>query len=76
MSGPNEDTPLPRQDRERPAVGDCIGCRVVGGIFGVAGSGFLASHLLQTPTPMGAHRYGIIGASGAVFMMGMYRAFF
>ena len=59
------------------AVGqhDCMGCRLTGGIFGVFGSAFMASALLQTPAPTGAHRAGIIVVAGATFAFGMFRAF-
>ena len=54
---------------------DCMGCRLTGGLFGVFGSAFMASALLQTPTPTGAHRAGIIVVAGATFAFGMFRAF-
>ena len=57
------------------AASDCMGCRVVGGLFGVFGSAFMASALLQTPSPVGSHRVGIIAAAGTVLAFGMYRAF-
>lgn len=56
------------------AIGDCMGCRLTGLLFGTVGSLYLGSHLLSTPPPIGAHRLGIILASGAVLSLGLYRA--
>jgi len=55
---------------------DCLGCRVLGCLFGVGGGGYLASGLLASPPPKGAHRAGIIIAAGSMFVFGMYRALF
>jgi hypothetical protein len=60
--------------KEGKALGDCMGCRLTGLLFGTVGSMYMGSHLLSTPPPTGAHRLGIILAAGAVFSLGMYRA--
>mmetsp|Transcript_4431 Transcript_4431/g.10273 ORF Transcript_4431/g.10273 Transcript_4431/m.10273 type:complete len:90 (+) Transcript_4431:216-485(+) len=71
--------PLPQQTAT-PATGrqgqdaDCMGCRMMGGLFGVGGSLYLASALLQSPAPAGAHRAGIVLASGMMFAFGVARA--
>ncbi len=54
---------------------DCLGCRITGGLFGIGGGGFIASRLLEEPPPRGAHRAALVAMAGAVFCMGMYRAF-
>lgn len=54
---------------------DCLGCRALGCLFGVGGGGYLASALLRDPPPKSAaHRYSIVAAATAMFVMGMYRA--
>lgn len=55
---------------------DCMGCRMLGAMFGVVGGAYIGSTLLHTPPPVGAHRLGIIFAAGTTFGLGMYRAFF
>ena len=64
----------PAMPREDGKGSDCLGCRVTGGLFGLFGSAFIASALLQNPSPRGAHRAGIIAAAGTMFLFGMYRA--
>lgn len=54
---------------------DCMGCRITGGLFGVGGAGYMASHLLSDPPPKGSHRISIMIAASTIFAMGMYRAF-
>ena len=62
--------------RPRTSQQDCMGCRVLGGMFGVGGGAYLLTGLLLTPTPPAAHRYGIMVAAGSMFVAGMYRTFF
>ena len=66
----------PREAREEDGKGsgDCLGCRITGGLFGIFGSAFIASALLQNPSPRGPHRAGIIAAAGTMFLFGFYRA--
>lgn len=58
-----------------PQEQDCLGCRALGCLFGVGGGAYLASALLRDPPPKSAaHRYSIVAAASAMFVMGMYRA--
>ena len=74
-SEPQASPPRDSQGKHEKGGGDCLGCRITGGLFGALGSAFMASALLQTPPPRGAHKVGIIAAAGTVFVFGMYRAF-
>ena len=64
------------QQQQGAARQDCMGCRMLGAMFGVVGGAYIGSTLLHTPPPIGAHRIGVIFAAGTTFAMGMYRAFF
>lgn len=71
MPGPQP----PQQQQPRPH--DCLGCRVTGGLFGLAGGAYLASHVFLAEKPMArGHKYATLAAAGAVLAAGMYRAFF
>jgi hypothetical protein len=55
---------------------DCLGCRLTGMAFGVAGGGYVMMQLLREPPPTGSHKAAILLTAGAMFAFGMYRALF
>eukprot|EP00955_Chlamydomonas_euryale_P069090 360328-Chlamydomonas_euryale.AAC.15 len=74
MAPPEHKVPSSPPQSEKQSE-SCMGCRMVGGAFGIGGSAYLASALLQIPAPVGAHRAGIIAASSLMFTFGILRAF-
>lgn len=53
---------------------DCLGCRVTGSVVCLGVSGYLASHLLAKPPPVGMHRSSLILFAGGFFCLSVYRA--
>lgn len=53
---------------------DCLGCRITGSVVCLGVSGYLASHLLANPPPVGMHRSSIILFAGGFFCLSVFRA--
>lgn len=59
-------------DREKKK--DCMECRITGSVVCLGVSGYLASHLMSQPPPVGFHKYSIVLLSGGFLFLSAYRA--